>query len=309
MKPVRFLYSFLPLAIVYTITSLLFFSSCKKDKKDNTVIEIPEARTTGNISLLSIGFTPGNQTVTIITLKNQSGGSGGSVHVKLSLDDAAVAAAGATIKLLATSRYTLTTLEYDVPANSTINVPVTINTGNLSVDTVYGIGLKIAQVSSGNIASDAKGVVVKIDVRNRWDGRYKVTGTFTDYVAPTLTFTEYETNLITTGPAAVKSIPKDLGIPGYLILSGTSLSYYGSFGPVLNFDAITNKITSVINFYGQPASNSRSGQLDPSGANQWDASSKNMSVKFWMNDINSVPVFPYHRTLFVNTLVYLGPRF
>lgn len=107
----------------------------------------------------------------------------------------------------------------------------------------------------------------------------------------------------------VNSIPKDLGIPGYLILSGTSLSYYGSFGPVFTFDAITNKITSVTNFYGQPAGNSRSAQLDPSGSNQYDPNTKTMTIKFWMNEPNAVPIAPHHRRLFINTLIYWGPRF
>ena len=286
---------------------MLFLASCKKNKdKGTNTIEISEAKA-GSVKRLSIGFVPGNETITILTLKNQSTGSAGSVNVKLLMDDAAVTTAG--FKILPANSYTLATLEYVVPASGTVNVPMIINRSNLTIDTTYGIGFKIAEVSAGTIATDAKSIVVNVDLRNRWDGRYKVTGTFTDYAAPTLTFLEHETDLVTTNPTQVTSIPKDLGIPGYLILSGGSLSYYGSFGPVLNFDSTTNKITSVINSYGQPASNTRSAQLDPSGSNQWDPNTKTMTVKFWMNQPNTITTPPYHRVLFINTLVYLRPRF
>ena len=235
MKDIRMLHRALPAAIVMMAIFLVLLS-CKKDKdKGTNVIEIPEAKT-GNAKLISIEFLPGSETITAITLKNQSTGSAGSVHVKLSLDTPSVLTAKA--KFLPANSYTLNTLEYDIATNSTVEVPITINRTNLTVDTLYGIGFKIETVSSGTIGNDAKSLVVKIDLRNRWDGRYKITGTFTDYAAPTLTFTEHEVDLITTNPTQIKFIPKELGIPGYLILSGTSLSYYGSFGPVLNFNAV-----------------------------------------------------------------------
>lgn len=286
----------------------LLMTSCKKNKdKGTNIIEIADARNGSNIKLIRMHFVTGTETVTALTLKNQSTGSAGSVQAKLLMDDAAVIAAG--LKVLPSNSYTLPTLEYVIPASGTVNVPLIVNKNNLTIDTVYGMGFKIDAVTAGTIATDANSIVVKFDLRNKWDGRYKVTGTFTDYAAPTITFTEHETNLITTSPTQVSSIPKDLGIPGYLILSGTSLSYYGSFGPLFNFDSTTNKITSVINSYGQPSANTRSAQLDPSGSNIWDSNSKSITVKFWMNQPNTITTPPYHRVLFINTLVYLGPRF
>ena len=164
-------------------------------------------------------------------------------------------------------------------------------------------------MSAGTIATDAKSIVTTVDMRNKWDGRYRVTGTFTDIATPNITFTEQEANLITISPNQIQMIPKDLGIPGYLILSGTSLSYYGSFGPVFQFDATTNKITGVTNSYGQPASNTRSAQLDPSGTNQYDPNSKTFTVKFWMKQPNTITTPPHHRVMFINTFIYIGPRF
>ncbi len=307
MAPIRKLHKNSWAFFILIAYSWLTISACKKDKdKGTNVIEISEAKT-GKTKLVSIDFLPGNETVTILTLKNQSTGSAGSVIVKLVTDEAAVVTEGS--KVLPANSYTLPTLEYVVPANGTVNVPVIIDRSKLGVDTTYGMGFKIATVSSGTIATDANSIVTKIDLRNRWDGRYKVTGTFTDYASPALTFTEYETDLVTTSPTQVTSIPTSLGIPGYLILSGGTLSYYGSFGPVFSFDPATNKISSVVNSYGQPAGNTRSAQLDPSGSNQWDANTKTMTIRFWMNQPNTIVTPPYHRTLFINTLVYLKARF
>jgi hypothetical protein len=293
----------LNLLCLITVFSLIFIA-CKKDK--NSVIEISDVRTSGNIKVVSMDFSPGNETIVAITLKSQPGGSG-TAHVKLAMDSAAVVAAGA--RTLPAGSYTIPSLEFDLAAGSTVSVPVTINRSTLAVDTTFAIGFKIAEVTKGEVAQDAKNIVVKLDLRNRWDGRYRVTGTFTDYSAPTITFTEQIVDMVTTSPTQMMMIPRDLGIPGYLILSGASLSYYGSFGPVFGFNPATNKVISVVNSYGQPASNTRSAELDPSGSNQWDATTKNFTVRFWMKQPNTVTTPPYIRVLFINTMLYLGKRY
>lgn len=293
----------LNLLSLITVFSLIFIA-CKKDK--NSVIEISDVRTSGNVKIVSMDFSPGNETIVAITLKSQSGGSG-TAHVKLAIDSAAIVAAGA--RILPANTYTISTLEFDLAPGSSISVPVVINRSLLTVDTTFALGFKIAEVTRGEVAQDAKSIVVKLDLRNRWDGRYRVTGTFTDYASPTLTFTEQIVDMITASPTTMTMIPRDLGIPGYLILSGTSLSYYGSFGPVFGFNPTTNKVTSVINSYGQPASNTRSAELDPSGSNQWDPATKNFTVRFWMKQPNTVTTPPYIRVLFINTMLYLGKRY
>jgi hypothetical protein len=138
---------------------------------------------------------------------------------------------------------------------------------------------------------------------------YESFGTLTDFANPAVTFTEQETSLITMGPTSVYMVPRDLGIPGYLIRNGVSLSYYGGFGPVFHFDPSSNKITAVVNYYIQPASNPRTGELDPSGSNQYDPAIKAMTVKFWLNEPVLVTTPPHHRVVFTNTLLYLGPRY
>ena len=280
---------------------VIIISSCKKNK-DSGVVEISDL-SAGNEKVVNLDFLPGSQTVDVITIKNTGSGN---VHVKLATDTA-VSSAGATP--LRQTNYSIGTLEFDIPANNSKTLQVAINRTGLSVDTVYGLVFKIVSVDGGSIANGSQSIKAKFDLRNRWDGRYKVTGGFVDIAAPTITFTEQEVRLVTTGPASVVMIPKELGIPGYLILSGTSLSYYSSFGPVFNFNPASNNIASVVNSYGQPASNTRSAELDPSGTNKWDAATKSMAVKFFMKQPNTVLTAPHIRVYFNNTFIYLGTRY
>jgi hypothetical protein len=278
---------------------VIIISGCKKNK-DSGVVEISDTDA-GNEKIVNLDFLPGNQTVDVITIKNTGSGN---VHVKLATDTAVSSIGASRLR-----NYTTGSLEFDIPANGSKALQVTINRTGLSVDTVYGLGFKIESVDGGSIANGSQSIKVKFDLRNRWDGRYRVTGTFVDIATPTITFTEQEVSLITTGSASVIMIPKDLGIPGYLILSGTSLSYYGSFGPVFNFDPASNNVVSVTNSYGQPAANTRSAELDPSGTNKWDAATKSMTVKFFMKQPNTVTTAPYIRVFFNNTFIYLGTRY
>ncbi|WP_341839984.1 DUF4998 domain-containing protein [Chitinophaga caseinilytica] len=80
------------------------------------------------------------------------------------------------------------------------------------------------------------------------------------------------------------------------ILNGGSPSYYGSFGVVFTIDD-ANKVTAVVNKYGQPSGNDRSAQLDPSGVNKYDPVAKVLQVKYWMNQPGAT-----HRTLFDETM-------
>lgn len=281
------------------LLSIIIIAGCKKNKNSG-IVEISDS---GTEKVVNIDFIPGNQSVDAITIKNTGSGN---VRVKIATDTA-VSAAGVTP--LRSGNYLIGNLEFDIPANDSKTLPITINRTGLGVDTVYALNFKIASVSGGSIANGSQSIKVKFDLRNRWDGFYKITGNFVDIATPTITFTEQEVSLISNGPASVIMIPKNLGIPGYLILSGTSLSYYGSFGPVFNFDPASNKVASVTNSYGQPASNTRSAELDPSGTNQWDPATKSMAVKFFMKQPNTVTTAPYIRTYFNNTFVYLGPRY
>jgi hypothetical protein len=60
----------------------------------------------------------------------------------------------------------------------------------------------------------------------------------------------------------------------------------------------------VENFFGQPSSNGRSAELDPSGANKINAD-MSIDVNYWMNQ---PAVIVPHRTSFSEHFKYVGPR-
>lgn len=138
------------------------------------------------------------------------------------------------------------------------------------------------------------------------DARYRMEGTLTDHKDPTFVWPgdTYEYSLETISTTQVKLISKDLGIAGHLLKNSINLTFYGTFGLLVNFDPVTNKITSVKNSYGEPSMNGRSAILDPSGINTWDPVTKNIKIKYWMDETG----FAGHRTSFDETWVYIGAR-
>ena len=144
-------------------------------------------------------------------------------------------------------------------------------------------------------------VVADLPIVNKYEGSYTVTGTVVDIQNAGITGRfPWNVYLNTTGASQVTVTDLDY-TEGYYhaILNGGSDSYYGNFGVVFNFDS-NNNVTSVVNYYGQPSSNGRSAELDPSGINKWDPATKVLKVKYWMNqtglnDANG------HRTYFDET--------
>lgn len=305
MKPIRNSLAILSATFLFIPVILLFVTACKKEA--TSVVEIAEVKIGGSVKAYPAEFSNTTETINVLTIKNTVGSGG--VHVKLAKDDAATLPPNT--RLLPASNYSLGPLEFDISPNSQASFAITVmNKLSRNVDSFYAVPLKIESVTGGTIAADAKSMVVVFDLRNRLDGKYRVTGTMVDIAAPTITgYFPQNVNLITTGANSVTMIPLDLGIPGHLILSGSSLSYYGSFGPVFTYDKNNLKIIAVTNSYGQPASNTRSAEIDATGTNQLDANTRNMFVKYVMKQPNTVTTTPYIRVYFNSTFTFLGSRY
>jgi len=195
----------------------------------------------------------------------------------------------------------------------------------LNPSALYGLGFTITS-ADGGVSVRQKSVVVEIGAKNAWDGVYAVTGPMIDAVAPTLVqwnnsvitvpLTDpfvvahggaWELHLITTG--ATQCLMFDNTIWGdyfHPIGSAGANSGYGSFALVVNFNPANNTISSVTNYYGQPASNTRSAVLDPSGANAVQAN-KDILIKYFMIQTNQ-PTGTAPRTTFNEKWEYTGPR-
>lgn len=297
-------FSTIPVLILLFLTTALVTSSCKKSKlqngSSNGITSIAETLTEGNSRTLSLDYSGGSQNLTAITLTSTNNTS---VRVKISLDASAVTAA--KLMPLPVTSYQFNTMQYDVPAGGTAAVIMALDKTNLRGDTTYGLFLTISEVSAGSISSVAKSMLLKIKVKNTFDGRYKVTGSLVDYTNATYSFAEQEVYVVTTSASQVKIIPVRLGIEGMIIKIGSSDSYYSEVGPLLNIDN-TGKVTSLSNFYGQPSpTHGRTLEIDPSGANQWSLTTKSLALKFWVNQPGLISP---HRALFNTTWTYLGPR-
>jgi len=166
----------------------------------------------------------------------------------------------------------------------------------------YALGFSIATVdgTDNQISADRKDVLVLIAIKNKWDGVYSITGTFSDVTnAAFVGAYPLEWQLRTT--SATQCVVVDdvyLGIPGFVFNTGAGLSYYGSFGLIVNFDPATDRIASVVNFYGQPSGNTRSAELDPTGLNRYDNATKTIDIKYFMRQTNAVPAAPNIRCRF-----------
>jgi hypothetical protein len=207
---------------------------------------------------------------------------------------------------------------YEVPAstlvsivNNVVTIPKGSNTGYLRVkfkpsaiigkDWAFGFAISSVDKAGYTISGNLGSGVVAMLIKNKYDGTYEVDGSLVDLINPALSSTPdgpypFEVELHTTGASSVKMYVKG---QGYLHLIGGN-SAYGEFSPQFNFDLTTNKITSVTNGEPSPTRN-RSGEIDPSGANMYNAD-KSIVVKYFMNQSGSL------RTTFDEHFTYIGPR-
>ncbi|MBU3713451.1 MAG: DUF1735 domain-containing protein [Ferruginibacter sp.] len=203
---------------------------------------------------------------------------------------------------------------------------------NLDPNKIYALGLELVSADNGyQVAANLKEVLIKIVIKNKYDGVYKVTGTYQD-VAPvganyTARYPLYYF-LVTTGPSSVDVYLLVNGefVPAYLFNTPDGPSYYGRWGLQAFFDPATDAVSEIRNYYGDPAnpsnfvgdpsggtgapdyisSNTRKAELDPTGINAYDAASKKIRVKYFMIQPSVVPSGP--RGFFDETWEFLEPR-
>jgi hypothetical protein len=298
--------------------SSLFLASCLKSKdslglisdKGSIVSEIADVNIDGPIKIITLEGTPPTETFTLITLKSYAARdnkpAGDKVHVKLALNNSALPSG---MTALPANAYTLPALEFDVPTGGSIAIPITLNKSLLDLSLSYGIALKITEVSAGVPSDLAKSIVVNLLVKNRFDGKYTMTGTLQDFAVTTIVaLSPWNVELVTTGSNSVYLHNSGTATPSFAdlfpISNGGTESGYGSFTPEFQFDA-NNNVVAVVNAYGQPASNTRSAAIDPSGINKWDPVTKTLKVKWFMYQPSAIAGI---RAKFDFTFTYTGPR-
>jgi len=311
------------LLLIAFVPALL--SSCLKSRDSLGVIADDGSISTGIFDRFYYGETksfaltgsPAIETLDLLDIRYSAPRKkAGTIHVVLAVDNSLVTAYntanGTSYVALPTNAYTLPSgLEFDLPAGNIgrYTLPLTLNKNNLNLQNAYAIGFKIVSVSEGVIDDLQKNIIVTILVKNKYDGRYTIDGTFSD-ASNSAFVSAYPLlwELVTTGPS--QCVVRDYDdfatpTPAYLFWTGTGYSYYGSFGLIINFDANDN-VSSVVNYYGQPSGNGRSANLDPSGINKYiPGNPPVIKIKYWMDQPSVVTP---HRGYFDETWTYTGPR-
>jgi hypothetical protein len=198
---------------------------------------------------------------------------------------------GSHYVMLGSGSYTLSTNEVVIKAGTskaTFNVVFKPSTFNLNAAEV--LPLTITSSSSGIISGNFNTILLNVAAKNKYDGMYTITATapMTDATSATLTglYPMQKMSLITTGPNSVAMYDGQYFGSNYyhpILSGGTATSAYGSYSPVFTMDA-DGKVISVVNYYGQPSSNGRSGQLNPAGVNKFTVSgdTKTLEVSYYM---------------------------
>lgn len=202
--------------------------------------------------------------------------------------------------------YTMTLNAGDFAKDFAVN----LNGAKWDVSHKYAMAFNIIDSAGLNLTEGKKDIMAFISVKNKYDGRYEVTGTFVDMANATFTSAYPLTwDLVTSGPNSVIVYDNvNLGVPGFLFNTPAGASYYGNFGLEIEFNPETNAIVGMTNYYGQPAVNTRSAVLDPSGANKYDPATSTISIKYFMLQPSVVPAPPHIRSMFNETWTYKGPR-
>ncbi len=209
---------------------------------------------------------------------------------------------------------------YTIPASTVFSIPstATIKAGTQQVTVKaiisstgydfsknYALPLKITASNYGTVSTNFGTAIYSFSARNKYDGHYTLTGTMVDYANSGITgYYPNDVYLVTATLNSVSMFDNTIGGVYHAILSGSALSYYGSFGVIFTFDG-SNNVSSVTNKYGQPASNGRSATIDPSGLNNWNSTTKTLTVKYWMDQPS---VITPHRDAFNELYTYVGPR-
>lgn len=271
----------------------------------------------GEARSFALTGSPAIETIDAITIRYSAPRQKASdIQVVMQVDNSLVTAYntanGTNFQSLPANAYTLPAgLTFTLPGGNSgeYKLPLTLNKNNLNLQNAYAIGFRIASVSQGVISELEKNIIVTILVKNKYDGRYEIDGTFLDAANSAFTaLYPLDWELVTTGPT--QCVVRDYTFfstptPAHVFLNAGAASAYGSFGLIINFDASDN-VASVVNYYGQPSSNGRSANLDPSGVNQYIPGGTPMvKIKYWMDQPS---VITPHRSYFDETWTYIEPR-
>ncbi|WP_413670319.1 DUF1735 domain-containing protein [Mucilaginibacter sp. Mucisp86] len=314
------LYIKLALAALVTMTA---FSSCLKDDKHyvdfagaKPLVELPSAANVGGSGGLfqPVAFDISSTPIPLNLMVNLAAPHtlSSNLTVKLSVDQAALTKYNTdnetSYELLPAEDYT-STLSVVIPANqNSANLVINFKTNLIDPSKDYALPITITD-GGGQQISNYKTVIFNVQVKNKYDGIYTVTGTLSDNTSPAFSGAyPYKVGLVTQGAVSNGYFDEDAGSFLHKILNAGAPSSYGEFAPIFTFDPATNKITGVTNLYGNPSpSRIRGARLDPTGVNAFTTGTPGtvgsvFKVKYIMTQGGA------DRTTFDETFTYKSKR-
>lgn len=333
-------------AYLAILTMLAFvFTACEKEEETSftenrpTIIKIKDAENA--VTAKARDVLPTIDNFVLIDLRRDATDAASlnqTITVKLVMDPTLIddynSANGTDFVELPSSAYTLSEDISNItfqPGEFVKEIRITVDKSALSLSEQYALAFTIAEASGGvMISNELRSAIYSIGIKNKWDGKYAVTGSFQDITNPAFVgIYPHEWDLVTAGANTVIVVDNFyLGFPGYVFETGAGLSFYGNFGLVVEFDPVTDLISKIWNYYGDPtkpataggnpaggsgppnyaASNTRRAVLDPTGINAYNAASKSIDIKYFMLQPNVVAAPPNIRAYFNEVWQYIGPR-
>ncbi|GAA4319769.1 DUF1735 domain-containing protein [Flaviaesturariibacter amylovorans] len=254
------------------IASLVAVTGCLKDKdfEDQKYgIQVndtkPAVAFAQEASGVNVGITSAATPVVIagpaLTIEGQRTATV-DVPVTIVADESVVTAARAAgraegsgdsaLAILPAGTYTLSNMSPVIRKDSGFvnNLTISItNTQALNPDSTYAIGYRITNVGGGyQVAENSRTVLVRINIKNKYDGVYQLTG-YHNRTPYTFRYNT-EMHMITQGPASVYFYWPEVNSKGHPIGVGpnNSLSWYGAaISPIVTFNTTTDLVTDVRN--------------------------------------------------------------
>lgn len=274
--------------LAFSAASLIFASGCLKDN-------VNQPNPGGSTSPTGVGFTQAANGVALGFLANSTPQTMRNIYVGLNTSKqegditstivSSPSLVPADLDVLPASAFTFTTSSVIKAGKYVDTLAFTIaDASALDPNASYGVVLTITSASNGAVvAENSKNVLIKISVKNQYDGRYigKGYGNLGGNTTAPHLFSwncAFDINLTTTGPNSVDMDAQPL-------FRGSSTGYgFSNVIPQFTFDPVTNKVTSVTP--ASTVSGSISFQYPVDGGtydSRWDPATKTIYVHFGLN--------------------------
>ena len=277
-------------------------SSCLKNKNEQPdfsaatpVVELPVNSPVGDgsVNSLSTSFTVNPVASDYFFYVNYAApeANSGPLTVTLAVDPAALARYNAvesndSLTVLPASGFTMP-LSVTIPAGQRkVQVPVKIVTSALDPNVTYALPVTITDASGVVISKNFASVVVKVALKNIYDGKYSFKGFVLREADPVLSgnFSGKSADLVTDGVSAVT----------FSQIWSTGGGVGGIDGLTINIDPVTNKVNMVSKSNGALKNT-------PGYDNRYDPATKTFYLSFFWG------TGPTNRAA-TDTLTYSGPR-